>query len=72
LSEPEVELGFPSHMRESSFHALATLILLLALGTLILAMVGGGDISMIVFGLLLAATSMKLFRHAQQTSHGED
>jgi hypothetical protein len=59
-------------MRESSIHALAMLVLLLALGTLTLAMVVGGDIAMIVFGLLLAATSMELFRLAQPRQDDED
>ncbi len=59
-------------MSESSIHALAILVFLLAVATLILAMVIGGDILMLVFGLLLAATSMELFRHARPTPDDED
>jgi hypothetical protein len=59
-------------MSENSIHALAILVSLLAVGTLILAMVIGGDILMMVFGLLLAATSMELFRRAQPTPDDED
>lgn len=59
-------------MRESSIHALGMLVLLLAIGTFTLAMVVGGDISMIVFGLLLAATSMEVFRLAEPQEDDED
>jgi len=59
-------------MSENSIHALAVLVFLVAVGTLTLAMVLGGDISMVVFGLLLAATSMELFRHAQPAPHDDD
>jgi hypothetical protein len=59
-------------MSENSIHALAILVFLLAVGTLILAMVIGGDILMMVFGLLLAATSMELFRRAQPAPDDED
>ena len=59
-------------MSENSIHAFAILVFLLAVGTLILAMVIGGDILMIVFGLLLAATSMELFRRARPTQDDED
>jgi hypothetical protein len=43
---------------------LGGLLLLFAAGTLVDAMAVGGDILLIVLGLLLAATSMKLFRLA--------
>jgi hypothetical protein len=59
-------------MRENPIHALAILVFLLAVGTLILAMVIGGDILIMVFGLLLAATSMELFRRAQLAPGDED
>jgi hypothetical protein len=59
-------------MSENCIHALAILVFLLATGTLILAMVIGGDILMMVFGLLLAATSMELFRRAQPAPDDED
>jgi hypothetical protein len=42
---------------------LAIVIILLAFSMLVLAMVQGGDIRMIVLGLVLAAASMELFRH---------
>jgi hypothetical protein len=56
-------------MRTNPMRALAVLVFLLAFGTLILAMVVGGDILMIVFGLSLAATSMELFQRAQPRNH---
>jgi small neutral amino acid transporter SnatA (MarC family) len=59
-------------MSESPIRALAILVFLLAVGTLILAMAIGGDILMVVFGLLLAATSMELLRRAQPTPDDED
>jgi len=51
---------------------LATSVIVLALVTLILAMVVGGDIVMIVFGLSLAASSMELFRRAQLRQGDKD
>jgi len=65
-------LLFDDSMRASSIRALAIAIILLALVTVALAMVVGGDILMIVFGLSLAATSMELFRHAQPTPDDEE
>jgi len=59
-------------MSENSIYALAILVFLLAVGTLTLAIVIGGDILMMVFGLLLAATSMELFRRAQPTPDDEE
>jgi hypothetical protein len=59
-------------MRTKPIQTLAVLVILLAVGTLILAMFIGGDILMIVFGLTLAATSMKLFRLAQPKQDDED
>jgi len=59
-------------MSESPIHALAILVFLLALGTIIVAMVIGGDVLMIAFGFLLAATSMELFRRAQPAPDDED
>jgi len=61
-----------SNMRATPIQTLAILVFLLALGTLILAMVVGGDVLMIVFGLALAATSMELFRRAQPRPDDED
>jgi len=52
-------------MSPTSIRMLATCVICLALVTIVLAMVVGGDILMIVFGLCLAATSMELFRRAQ-------
>jgi hypothetical protein len=51
-------------MSANPARTLAIAVLLLALGTLGFAMAVGGDILMIVMGLLLAAISMQLFRHA--------
>ena len=45
--------------------ALAIILLLLALVVATLALENGGDVLMIGLGLLLAATSMELFRRAQ-------
>jgi len=59
-------------MRASSIRALAIFVILLALVTLALAMVVGGDILMIVFGLSLAATSMELFRRAQPARNNKE
>jgi hypothetical protein len=59
-------------MRTKPIQTLAVLVILLAVGTLILAMFIGGDILMIVFGLTLAATSMKLLRLAQPKQDDED
>jgi hypothetical protein len=59
-------------MRAKPIQTLAIFVFLLALGTLILAMVVGGDILMIVFGLSLEATSMELFRRAQPRPDDED
>jgi len=58
-------------MGASSARTLAIVIILLALGTLAFAMVRGGDIPMIVLGLVLAATSMELFRHAKAEREDE-
>jgi uncharacterized membrane protein YiaA len=44
---------------------LAIVTVLLAVGVLLFALVRGGDILMIVLGLMLAATSMKLFQNAK-------
>lgn len=49
---------------------LAVVIILLALVALTFAMARGGDILMIVLGLVLAATSMEMFRHTER--EGED
>jgi len=51
---------------------LATFVILLALVTIILAMLVGGDILMIVFGLCFAASSMALFRSAQPSQDDKD
>jgi hypothetical protein len=59
-------------MSPTSVRMLATFVILLALATIVLAMVVGGDILMIVFGLCLAATSMELFRRAQPSRDDED
>jgi hypothetical protein len=59
-------------MTANQIQMVAILILLVAFGTLVLAMVVGGDILMIVFGLSLAATSMGLFRRAQPRPEDED
>jgi uncharacterized membrane protein len=59
-------------MRENPLRILAILFILIAYGTLVLAMVVGGDIWMIVFGLALAATSMKLFSLALPRHDNED
>jgi len=59
-------------MSPTSIRMLATFVIFLALVTLVLAMVVGGDILMIVFGLCLAATSMELFRRAQPKHDDED
>jgi len=61
-----------SDMREAPIRALAVFVIPLAAGTLILAMVLGGDILMIAFGLALAAMSMELFRLAQPKHDDED
>lgn len=61
-----------SDMKANPIQTLAALVFLLALGALILAMMVGGDILMIVFGLCLAATSMELFRCAQPRRDDED
>jgi hypothetical protein len=50
---------------------LAVVIILLALGALTFAMARGGDIPMIVLGLVLAATSMELFRQASAEREDE-
>jgi hypothetical protein len=50
---------------------LAVVILLLALGALTLALVRGGDILMIVLGLVLLATSMELFRQGRGVEEDE-
>jgi len=44
--------------------AMAVVILVMAFGTGALALERGGDVLMIGLGLLLAATSMELFRRA--------
>jgi hypothetical protein len=44
--------------------AVAVLVLLLAFGVSALALERGGDVLMIGLGLVLAATSMELFRRA--------
>jgi hypothetical protein len=59
-------------MPVTSIRLLAAFVILLAVGTLIRAMVIGGDILMIVFGLGLAAISMQLFRLAQPKQDGEN
>ncbi len=59
-------------MRENPLRILAVLFILIAYGTLVLAMVVGGDIWMIAFGLALAATAMKLFTLAQPHHDDED
>ena len=50
---------------------LAIVIIVLALGMLAFAMALGGDIPMILLGLVLAATSMELFRHAKPEREDE-
>ncbi len=52
-------------MKTNAIRALAVAVIGLAVVTVILGMVVGGDILMIAFGLCLAATSMELFRRAQ-------
>ena len=54
----------------NSARALAVVIIVLALGTLGFAMARGGDIVMILLGLVLAATAMEVFRLAR--GEGED
>jgi hypothetical protein len=51
-------------MRATLARTLAIVAILLAFGTLALAMVEGGDVPMIVLGLVLAAASMALFQQA--------
>jgi hypothetical protein len=58
-------------MRVNRARALAIVAILLAFGTLVLAMVRGGDIRMIVLGLVLAAASMELFRYANPEREDE-
>jgi len=58
-------------MRVNHARTLAIVTILLAFSTLALAMVQGGDIPMIVLGLVLAAASMKLFRHASPEREDE-
>jgi hypothetical protein len=59
-------------MKANPIQTLAALVFLLAIGTLILAMMVGGDILMIMFGLCLAATSMELFQRAVPRPDDED
>ena len=54
-----------SPRRSAPARIVAGIIITLALGALTFAMVRGGDIAMIVLGLVLAATSMELFRQAE-------
>jgi hypothetical protein len=58
-------------MRVNRARTLAIVAILLAFGTLVLAMVQGGDIRMIVLGLVLAAASMELLRHANPEREDE-
>ncbi len=51
-------------MRTTQARTLAVVTILVAFGTLTFALVLGGNILMIVLGLVLAATSMRLFRHS--------
>jgi hypothetical protein len=59
-------------MGSTSIRLLGALMILLAFLTLVLAMVVGGDIVMVIFGLSLAASSMGLFRRAQASRDDED
>jgi hypothetical protein len=58
-------------MRANPARTLALAFILLAFGMLGFAMAIGGDILMIVLGLLLAAISMQLFRHANPGKEDE-
>jgi len=58
-------------MRANPARILAVVTVLLAFGALTFAMARGGDIPMIVMGLVLAATSMELFRHAKPEREDE-
>jgi len=58
-------------MGARSARTIAIVIILLAIGTLAFAMARGGDIPMIVLGLVLAATSMELFRQAKPEREDE-
>jgi hypothetical protein len=59
-------------MGSTSIRLLGAVMILLALLTLVLAMVVGGDIVMVIFSLSLAASSMELFRRAQTRRDDED
>jgi hypothetical protein len=58
-------------MRANWARTLAIVTILVAFGTLVFAIVLGGKIPMIVLGLVLAATSMQLFRYANPECEDE-
>lgn len=58
-------------MRATQVRTLAIVAILLAAGTLAFAMASGGDIRLIPLGLILAASSMALFRRAGAEREGE-
>jgi hypothetical protein len=58
-------------MRANWARTLAIVTILVAFGILVLAMALGGEIPIIVLGLILAATSMQLFRYANPKSEDE-
>jgi hypothetical protein len=58
-------------MRVKRARILAIVTILLAFGTLVLAMVQGGDIRMIVLGLVFGAASMELFRYGSPEREDE-
>jgi hypothetical protein len=70
FSEPDPALFID--MGSTSIRLLGALMILLAFLTLVLAMVVGGDIVMVIFGLSLAASSMELFRRGQTRRDDED
>jgi hypothetical protein len=58
-------------MRVNYARTLAIVTILLAFCTLAIAMLLGGDIPIIVLGLVLAAASMELFQHANPEREDE-
>jgi hypothetical protein len=58
-------------MRVNHARTLAIVAILLAFGTLVLAMVKGGDIRMIALGLVFGAASMGLFRYGNAEREDE-
>ena len=58
-------------MRVNHARTLAIVTILLAFSTLALAIVQGGDIPMIVLGLVFGAASMELFRYGSPEREDE-